>query len=521
MSGENMAGSTQIAGNKSNHKPLMTFFQIWNMAFGFFGLQIGFALQNANASRIFQSLGADLDALPLLWLAGPITGLIVQPIVGYFSDKTWGRFGRRRPYFFVGALLATIALFVMPNSPYLWMAAGSLWILDAALNISMEPFRAFVGDNLNSKQRTLGYALQGFMIGAGGWRASKLPNFLTEAGFANTAAENQVPDSVKYAFIIGGVLLFLSVLWTILTSKEYDPDTLEAFERADTSENAKRRQVGRPVPEPGFFTLWGIVLLAVGFALQALIYLFETDKQFIVFATGVMIVGAMFLYNGFRLKNGGKSNMIGTVLDDLATMPKVMKRLAAVQFTSWFAFFILWIYLTPAITSHYFGTTDPSSEAYGEGSLSVNNIFALYSLVAWGFSLLIPLIVKAIGLKPTYALSLVIGGLSFASLYFIGNPKLFWICATGIGIVWACVLTLPYAILADALPFEKMGMYMGIFNFFIVIPQIVVGTVMGPVVKSFLGDQAILALVVGGVVMLTGAVLLLFVPYEETEKSAF
>ena len=191
-----------------NHKPAMTFLQIWNMAFGFFGLQIGFALQNANASRIFQSLGAELDTLPLLWLAGPITGLIVQPIVGYFSDKTWGRFGRRRPYFFVGALLASLALFVMPNSPYLWMAAGSLWILDASLNISMEPFRAFVGDNLNSKQRTLGYALQGFMIGAGGWLASKLPNFLTEAGIANTAAENQVPDSVKYAFIIGGILCF-------------------------------------------------------------------------------------------------------------------------------------------------------------------------------------------------------------------------------------------------------------------------------------------------------------------------
>ncbi len=504
---------------KNQGKPAMTIFQIWNMAFGFFGLQIGFALQNANASRIFQSLGAELDTLPLLWLAGPITGLIVQPIVGYFSDKTWGRFGRRRPYFLIGAIFASLALFVMPNSPYLWMAAGSLWILDASLNISMEPFRAFVGDNLNSKQRTLGYALQGFMIGAGGWLASKLPNFLTEAGFANTAAENQVPDSVKYAFIIGGVLLFVSVLWTVLTSKEYDPETLKRYEAADTSENARLRNAERPVPEPVFFTKWGVILLIAGAVMQAMIKIFETDKQFIVFATGVMIVGGLFLYNGFRLKKGGTANMVGTVLDDLATMPKVMKRLAAVQFTSWFAFFILWIYLTPAITSHYFGATEAGSEAYGQGSLAVNNIFALYSLVAWGFSLAIPLVVRFAGLKLSYAGALLLGGVSFASLYFIGDPKLFWMSATGIGIVWACVLTLPYAILADALPPEKMGTYMGIFNFFIVIPQIIVGTIMGPVVKSFLGNQPILALVVGGFVMAFGAVLLFFVPYKEAAKA--
>jgi len=497
-------------------KPALTIIQIVNMAMGFFGLQIGFALQNANASRIFQSLGADLNLLPLLWLAGPITGLLVQPVVGYYSDRTWGRFGRRRPYFFVGALLATLALFVMPLSPYLWIAAGSLWVLDASLNISMEPFRAFVGDNLNSKQRTLGYALQGFMIGAGGWLASMLPNFLTSAGFANTAEANQVPDSVKYAFLIGGVLLFVSVLWTILTSKEYDPDTLAKFEAADQSENAQLRKLDRPVPSHGFFTKWGLIAMLSGIAMLALIYFAETDKQFIVFAGGVAISGLLFLYNGMRLKNNRPGNMIGTVLDDFATMPKVMKRLAAVQFTSWFAFFILWIYLTPAVTSYHFGTTDPGSEAFGNGSLAVNKIFALYSLVAWFFSLAIPLIVGVAGLKKSYALALIIGGLSFASLYLFKSPSLFWISATGIGIVWACVLTLPYSILAEALPPEKMGTYMGIFNFFIVIPQIVVGTVMGPIVKNMLGNQPILALVIAGIVMMSGAVLLLFVPYKNS-----
>jgi len=504
--------------NLAREKPQLSFFQIWNMAIGFFGLQIGFALQNANASRIFLSLGAELEWLPLLLLAGPITGLIVQPIIGYFSDKTWGRFGRRRPYFFVGALCATFGLFLMPYSPVLWMAAGALWIIDASLNVSMEPFRAFVGDNLNSKQRTLGYALQGFMIGGGTWLASMSPNFLTSAGVSNIAGANKIPDSVKYAFLIGGVLLFLSVLWTVLKSKEYSPNELASFEANDTSEAAKARNIKRVVPSEGFFIKWGSLITVIGFLLTLLVASHAEDEQFFVFSVGLIIVGALFLYNGYKIKNNKiDSGLISTVLGDLATMPIVMKRLAAVQFTSWFAFFIMWTYLNPGITSHYFGATDTTSEAYNLGSLAVNNIFANYGLASFFFSLAIPFIARAIGLKLSYAIYLLIGGLSLISFYLMDDPKFLWVQAVGIGVVWAAVLILPYSILADALPVGKMGTYLGIFNFFIVIPQIVVGTVMGPIVKNFLGNEAILALALGGVVMMFGAVLLVFVPYKKAQ----
>jgi len=327
----------------ARQKPNLGFFQIWNMAFGFFGLQIGFGLQNANASRIFQSLGANVDSLALFWLAGPVTGLIMQPIIGYMSDKTWGRFGRRRPYFFIGAILASIALVLMPHSPALWIAVSSLWILDASLNISMEPFRAFVGDKLSSKQRTLGYAMQGLMIGAGGWLASKLPNFLTNSGVSNTADIGSVPDSVTYAFAIGAVLLFSSVLWTILTSKEYSPDELATFEAADQSTLAKERRIERPAPPAQFFKKWGLVTTLIGLVLSASVFVFETEKQFIVFTSGVTIIGLLFLWHG-TLRNAPK--MLATVLDDLVTMPVIMKRLALVQFSTWFAFFIMWVYST-------------------------------------------------------------------------------------------------------------------------------------------------------------------------------
>ncbi|WP_409431974.1 MFS transporter [Litorimonas sp. RW-G-Af-16] len=507
--------ATTPATVSARHKPHLGFFQIWNMAFGFFGLQIGFALQNANASRIFQSLGGELDALPLLWLAGPVTGLLVQPIIGYMSDKTWGRFGRRRPYFFIGAIFASLALLVMPYSPLLWIAAGSLWILDASLNISMEPFRAFVGDNLSTKQRTLGYAMQGFMIGGGGYVASKLPNWLTAMGVANTSDANQVPDSVKFAFLIGAGLLFLTVLWTIVTTKEYTPEDLEAFDAADNSELAQARRDVREVPPSAFFFKWAAVVIGLGSALVLLVLMGRTDKQFAVFASALIFLGLLFLITAARLKSGKGAGMVGTLMGDLVTMPTVMKRLAAVQFTTWFAFFIMWIYLTPAVTSYHFGATDAGSAAYGEGSLAVNNIFAIYSIVAFLFSLLIPIIVRYVGLKLSYALALAIGGMGVMSIFFFKDAGMFWLSATAIGIAWACVLTLPYSILADALPPKKMGTYMGIFNFFIVIPQIVVGTIMGPIVKTFLGNEAIYALVVGGVVMMLGALLLVFVPYKK------
>ena len=510
------APANLIESTGSSLKPNLPILSIINMAVGFFGLQIGFALQNANASRIFSTLGSEPDKLALFWLAGPVTGLVMQPIVGYLSDRTWTRFGRRRPYFLLGAVLASFALVFMPNSPALWIAASSLWILDASLNISMEPFRAFVGDNLNTKQRTLGYAIQGFFIGAGGYVGSKLPELATKFGAANTADTQVIPDSVKLAFLVGAAILLLSVLYTVVTSREYDPDTLHAYEAADDSLLAQSRRALRSVPEPAWFTVRGWLALAIGAALLALVFFGPAERQLTVFAALVLILGGLLLYNAMRLKAGRTAGMIGSLMDDLATMPSLMKRLALVQFTSWFAFFTLWVYLNSAVTSHHFGTTDPTSSAFGEGSLAVNNIFAIYSLVAWGFSLLIPVGTKMIGLKPFYAISLIIGGMSFISIWLF-PVSLFWISAIGIGIVWACVLTLPYALLADALPASRMGTYMGIFNYFIVIPQLVVGTIMGSVLTGLLGGQSVLTLVVAGVVMMTGAVLLIFVPYKRAE----
>ncbi|MEP4051096.1 MAG: MFS transporter [Litorimonas sp.] len=504
------------ASPRASLKPNLPLLSIFNMAIGFFGLQIGFALQNANGSRIFSSLGAEPDTLALYWLAGPVTGLVIQPIVGYFSDKTWTRFGRRRPYFLLGALLASFALVFMPNSSALWIAASSLWILDSAINISMEPFRAFVGDNLNTKQRTLGYAIQGFFIGAGGYVGSKLPEWATVLGASNTAEGLAVPDSVKLAFLIGAILLFASVLWTVLTSKEYTSEELRNFESADTSTLAIARQADRVVPPARSFGLAAIGFAALSILTFGLIAVDVAERQLSVFAVMVGILAVLLGYNALRLKAARAPGMIGILMDDLATMPVLMKRLALVQFCSWFAFFTLWVYLQPAVTSFHFATTDTSTQAYGDGSLAVNNIFAVYSLVAWGFSLLIPLITRSIGLKPTYALSLIVGGLSFISIWQL-PPNLFWLSAIGIGIVWACVLTLPYAILADALPAERMGTYMGIFNYFIVIPQLIVGTIMGTVLTKILGGESVLTLVIAGGVMMMGAILLVFVPYKEAE----
>jgi len=514
---------------RDQQKPNLSFFQIWNMAFGFFGLQIGFGLQNANASRIFQSLGADVNSLALFWLAGPVTGLIMQPVIGYLSDNTWGRFGRRRPYFFIGALLASIALLFMPHSPALWIAVSSLWILDASLNISMEPFRAFVGDKLSSHQRTLGYAMQGLMIGAGGWLASKLPNMLTNAGVSNQADIGTVPDSVIFSFMIGAALLFTSVLWTIITTKEYSPQELAAFEAADNSELAQIRQAERPVPPSDFFKKWGLIVTILGVFLSFAVFFFETEKQFIIFSSGVTLTGLLFLWHG-ALKNTPK--MLGTVLDDLVTMPLIMKRLAIVQFTTWFAFFVMWVYSDPAFAAHHYGASDASSEAYGTASLVKNNMFAVYNIVPVFFSLMLPFFTRNLGLKVTYAVALLLGGLGLIAIYilpmgqFLGDGLKFgWftafetkflLSALGIGIAWTCVLTLPYAILADALPAEKMGTYMGIFNFFIVLPQLIVGTVMGPVIKTVFAGQAIYAIVLAGIVMIIGAVLLMvYVPYKK------
>lgn len=532
------AASHSTFGASSALKPNLPILAIFNMAIGFFGLQIGFALQNGNASRIFQSLGADVDNLPVLWLAAPLTGLIVQPIVGYFSDRTWGRFGRRRPYFLAGAALATLALIFMPTSPVLWVAVGSLWVLDAALNISMEPFRAFVGDNLNTKQKTVGYAAQGVMIGLGGFVGSNLPSWLSK-GEAVATAEG-IPEHVKMAFFIGAGFLFLSVLITVITSKEYSPEEMEGFEAADKSELAGQRRAEIAKPSAPASTH---VKIGVGFSLAALLCIIfmtvsttlsdpdylDAKRSFSIFIGLLAVTGVLFFVNaGLGAKRG---NMLGDVLGDLLNMPVLMKRLAAVQFTSWFAFFIMWIYTVPAMAMSKYGTDDAGSAAYDAAANGVYGMFGVYNLIPIGYALLIPVISRAVGLKITYAAGLICGGLGLAFMtllpvgQFMGTGlgeiglSLFktdyTLSAVLIGIAWTSVLVLPYSILADALPAEKMGVYMGIFNFFIVLPQIVVATVMALVVKTLLGDNVANALLLGGVVMVFGSLLLIFVPYKK------
>ena len=318
------------------------------------------------------------------------------------------------------------------------------------------------------------------------------------------------------AFFVGAAILFLAVLYTVLTSKEYSPEELETFEANDDSTLGQARKETADIPPSSFFTRWGLTALGLSLGLIAGVFLLNTERQFIVFAILVGIVGLMFLYTSAHLKSDKPANMVSGLMSDLVTMPKLMKRLAAVQFTSWFAFFTLWVYLTPAVTFHHFGTSDTSTEAFGQGALAVNDIFAIYGIVSMVFAAIIPFFTRLMGVKPFYALTLIIGGVSFASLRFL-DPSLFWVAATGIGIVWASVLVLPYVLLSDALPPSRMGTYMGIFNYFIVIPQLVVGTLMGAVLNSLLGGDPSLTLLVAGGVMMLGAILLIFVPYEKAE----
>ncbi|GAB5456387.1 MAG: hypothetical protein Hens2KO_26160 [Henriciella sp.] len=363
----------------SARKPELNLFQIVNMSFGFFGIQIGFALQNGNVSRIFQTLGADMSTLPLLWLAGPITGLIMQPIIGYFSDKTWGPLGRRRPYFLIGAILTTLALFIMPNSPWLWVAAGTLWILDASLNITMEPFRAFVGDMLSSKQRPLGYSMQTIFIGAGAVLASIAPFVFNALGVSNEAADGVIPDNVKWSFYIGGAALFMAVMWTVFTTKEYSPDELEAFGKDEDNIFEQEGGIKKDErPEGSFFSKWGLIIAALGTAFTAAVYFASGDQQFYILGGGLIFLGVLYLWNSQLVKTDRNArNFLSDVLGDLTTMPNVMKRLAFVQFFSWVGLFIMWIYTTPAVALQAWETADASSKAYQDAGDWVGIMFAV------------------------------------------------------------------------------------------------------------------------------------------------
>lgn len=481
------------------------------MSFGFLGIQFGFALQNANTSRIFQTLDAEVEDIAILWIAAPVTGLIVQPIIGYFSDRTWNSLGRRRPYFLAGAILASISLVIMPNSSILWMAAGMLWIMDASINISMEPFRAFVGDNLPSEQRTMGFAMQSFFIGTGAVIASMLPWMLTNwFDVSNTAPEGVISDTVKWSYYLGAIVFLLAVLWTVVSSKEYPPEVLESFTEGTDMEYEKQDMTRgqKKIRGRQQMTL-GSITLFIGLVTGVLFYSYQLKKDLFVLSGLLALIGILFLLAGFIQKDGkGKGGYIN-IMNDLQDMPPTMKQLAWVQFFSWFALFSMWIYTTAAVTAHIYGTTDTTSQAYNDGADWVGICFAVYNGVAALVAFLIPVLAKATSRKIAHMICLLIGGLGLASIYFFNDPNQLLISMVAIGIAWASILSMPYAMLTGSLPANKMGYYMGVFNFFIVIPQIVAASILGFFVGRVFGDQAIYAMFIGGVSFLIAGLLTL------------
>ncbi len=505
-------------------KRTLGFWEIWNMSFGFLGIQMGFALQNANVSRIFQTLGADIEDIPILWVAAPLTGLIVQPIIGYYSDRTWHpKLGRRRPYFLVGAILASLALFIMPNSPMLWFAAGMLWIMDASINVSMEPFRAFVGDNLPDHQRTKGFAMQSFFIGIGAYVASKLPNMLTYLGVANTAPEGIIPDSVKYSFYIGGFVFLIAVLWTVFRSKEYSPEEMKVFEDAESNDFEQEERSDNWYVKNGKSHLKnGIIVLLIGAISSYLIYKYDLKMDLYVLTMGLLGGGGLaMIISGLMQKNKNFKSGFINIMNDFQTMPQVMKQLAWVQFFSWFALFSMWIYMTPAVTGHIYNTLDTTSEAYNLGANQVGEMFANYNIIAAAVAFLLPVMAKRTSRKFTHFLALVAGGLGLMSIYFVSNPTVLtieWLPMIGVGIAWASILSIPYAMLSGCLPASKMGYFMGVFNFFIVIPQLVAASILGFLVSKFFNNEPIYALFVGGVSMLLAGLLSLRVDDKVREE---
>ena len=561
------------------------------MSFGFLGIQFGFALQNANTSRIFELLGADPEDIPILWIAAPVTGLLVQPIIGHLSDKTWGKLGRRRPYFLVGAILASIALFIMPNSPELWVAAGMLWIMDASINVSMEPFRAFVGDMLPPEQRNMGFAMQSFFIGLGAVVASILPWVL--ANWFGMTQGDGVTDNVKWSFYIGGVIFLLAVIWTVVKSKEYPPEELEQYEAAEAAKAAAEGNSGvsyDPTPiASAQFQRSSLAWIGFGGLTTALVYYLEGDKKLYILTIGLLFFGLLQIIAGALSSPNKKPNGFVEVMGDLFKMPTTMKQLAVVQFFSWFALFAMWIYSTNAITAHHYDMTldrtsltelqglvtgnalppgvdtekaeelnekinehlaagetsvvavdlanfflakDEATEAryftlspptesaitrvkseYDEGGNWVGVLFAWYNGFAALVAFLLPLLAKRINRRRTHLLALTMGGLGLASMYIIPDPQWLILSMLGVGIAWASILSMPYAMLTNALPVQKMGVFMGIFNFFIVIPQLTAATILGAMVGLFNGES-IYALLIGGAAMVLAGVLTLRVRDE-------
>ena len=486
-------------------RPALSFWQIWNMCFGFLGIQFAFALQNANVSRIFQTLGASLEQIPLLWIAAPLTGLIVQPIIGYCSDRTWTRLGRRRPYFLAGAILASVALILMPRSSSLWVAAGLLWVLDASINVSMEPFRAFVGDQLRTSQRAAGYAMQSFFIGTGAVVASMLPWLLTRAGVSNhvDAAGGGIPDTVHYAFYIGAIVLLVAVGWTVLRSREYPPEELQTFAAAEPTATTPPTTLDVAASRGK-----GLAWSAAGLVAIAIVRFAALDPQLYIFCGGVLAWGLALLAQSVT----NPASAFGTILRDFQAMPHTMRRLVPVQFFSWLALFAMWIYTTAAVADVHFGSRDPHSDAYNEGANWVGVLFGAYNGFAALAAAVIPLVAARVGLRFSHLINLFLGGAALISFWFIRDPRWLLVAMIGVGFAWASILSVPYALLSSGVPAQKMGLYMGIFNFFIVIPQLVAASLLGFLLRALFGGAPIFALVLGGVSFMLAGLLVLRVP---------
>ncbi len=481
-------------------RPELTFWQIWNMCFGFLGIQFGFALQNANVSRIFQTLGAEVDDIAGLWIAAPLTGLVVQPIIGYLSDRTWNWLGRRRPYFLAGALLASLALFLMPRSPALWIAAGMLWMLDASINIAMEPFRAFVADQMPPRQRPAGYSMQAFFISVGSVVASMLPWFLEKAGVSNVGdAVSAVPDTVRFSFEIGALVLLGAILWTIFSTREYPPSELHAF--ADSTPLAEGVEPGSAYRAG----VRGLVWAVVGGVATLLVWRYGLDRMLYVLAGGAALWGLLLLLSTVLSGDGPLRTLIG----DIDHMPQRMRELVPVQFFSWLALFAMWTQTTPAVTQVHFGSSDPSTELYNQGANWVGVLFAAYNGFAAIAAIVIPMLVRRFGMQVSHLICLGLGGAGLLSFLVVRDPDLLLVSMVGVGFAWASIVSLPYALLAGSVPSRKMGVYMGIFNFFIVIPQLVIASVLGVLLRTFFDGEPIYALAIGGGSFLLAGVLAL------------
>jgi maltose/moltooligosaccharide transporter len=498
-------------------KPLLSFWQLWNMSFGYVGIQFGFALQNANVSRIFETLGAKVDDIPILWIAGPVSGLVVQPIIGYLSDNTWNRLGRRKPYFLIGAILASLALIVMPNSPVLWFAAGMLWIMDASINVTMEPMRAFVGDMLPDEQRTTGFAVQTFFIGASSVVGSLMPYLLTNwLHIANTAPEGQVPASVKWSFYLGGAVYLLAVLWTIVSVKEYSPQ-----EQAEFHAESAGDESGEPafILDSAKYFKTGSFLVVAGLAASLVIHSLNWDKALYILSVGACFYGFLEIAAA-RSYDAGKKRGLAELIHDLNGMPGTMRQLALAQMFTWFALFAFFIYATAAVTSYHFGSTDPRSAAYNEGANWVGVLMSVYNGVAALVAFLLPVMARRTSRVATHIVCLVIGGLGLCSMYVFKQPQELLISMAALGLAWASLLTMPYAILSNIVPYRKMGVYMGMFNLFIVIPQILAAALLGLLVRTVFHGHTINAIVAGGVSMILAAALMLRVKDEKVEPDS-